>query len=62
MRSAVIYGIAVLIIAITVAFMAYCGWFTLVWGFNPFWIFPLYLVGLAVCAASIFFARAFARN
>jgi hypothetical protein len=62
MRRAVIYGIAILIIALVVAFMAYCAWFTLVWGFNPFWIFPLYLVGLVVCAAAIFFARILARN
>ena len=62
MRSTVIYGIAVLIIAITVAFMAYCAWFALVWGFNPLWLFPLYLVGLAICAAAIFFARMLARN
>ncbi|HWY16706.1 MAG TPA: hypothetical protein VNX86_16340 [Rhizomicrobium sp.] len=57
-----IYGIAVLIIALVATFMAYCAWFALVWGFNPLWLFPLYLVGLAICAAAIFFALMLARN
>jgi len=62
MRKIAIYSIAVLVVALVVGFMAYSAWFTLVWGFNPLRIFPLYLAGLAICAGAIFIAQRLARN
>lgn len=45
--------IACVIAGTVLLFMAYSTWFALVWGFNPLAIFPLYIVGLMVCAGCV---------
>jgi hypothetical protein len=52
-RRALGIAAAYLIAGAVLLFMAYCAWFTLMWGFNPLAIFPLYAVGLLVFAGCI---------
>jgi hypothetical protein len=39
-----------LFIAAVLAFLGFCAWFADVWGFSPLSIFPLYMLGLLLCA------------
>jgi hypothetical protein len=38
-----------LLIAVVLGFLGYSAWFATMWGFNPLWLFPLYIVGLVLC-------------
>ncbi len=62
MRKAVAYSIGGLVILFVVAFTTGCAVFAYLWGFNPLGLFPLYFLGLAICAAAIFMVRVAARN
>jgi hypothetical protein len=43
-----------LVVALVLAFLGYAGWFAYLWGFNPLWLFPLFMFGLSICGVIIF--------
>ena len=50
--------IACVVAGAVLLFMAYSVWFTLMWGLNPLAIFPLYIIGLMICAGCLAVALA----
>jgi hypothetical protein len=49
--------VAYLIVALVLAFLGYTAWFAYLWGFNPLWLFPLFMFGLIICGMLVFVAR-----
>jgi hypothetical protein len=46
-----------LLIAVVLGLLGYSAWFATVWGFNPLWLFPLYIAGLILCGVVILALR-----